>query len=208
MYNSQKSSTFAPAKVILMKRWLRHMLVVLVCGVSLCAYGEMHTSFLLNAGISDCKKPALGFTLSRQGQWGYYANFMIGLDNIHMKSDFHADEDGRLTDGENAGLLPFYSGKRAYNRLSGTVGAICRMGIPLFAYVGGGYGYRTETRELIDKKWVEAASSLGHSGIVEVGLIGHIENMTLQAGYTLFIGQQMHLYHEAKIGIGYTFYKK
>ena len=217
LYISQKCSTFAAAKVIMKDAWFRHMTVVLLCTMSLCGYGEdktflsqypMHTSFILNAAISDYKYPALGFTISRQGQLGYYANFMIGLDNMHLKSDFHADNDGRLTDGENAGLIPFYSGKRACNRLSGTVGATCRMGIPLFAYVGGGYGYRTETRELINHKWVETTGSQGHSGIVEAGLIGHIERLTLQAGYTLFIGQQQHLYHEAKIGIGFTFYKK
>ena len=200
-----------------MNAWLRHSTIVLLCTLSLCAYGQeknlfaqypMHTSLIFNAAVSDCKSPALGFTVSRQGQLGYYANFMIGLGNMHLKTDFHADENGRLLDGDNAGMMPFYSGKRAYNRFSGTVGLSCRMGIPLFAYVGGGYGYRTETRELLNHKWVEAASGQGHSGIVEAGLIGHIERLTLQAGYTLFIGQQQHLYHEAKVGIGFTFYKK
>ncbi len=78
------------------------------------------------------------------------------------------------------------------------------MVIPLYAYVGAGYGYRTETRELLNRKWVEADTSLGHSGIVEAGLIGRIEAITLQAGYTLFIGRDNRLYHEARVGLGVT----
>ena len=194
----------------------KHIVIVLLCGICICIYAQdnpakskypMRTSLLINAGISDCRLPSLGLTVSRQGQFGYYANFMIGLDNIHINHDYHADEDGSLMDGENKGVIPFYSGNRAYNRFSGTVGVITRLGIPLFSYVGAGYGFRTETRELLNKQWVETATSPRHSGVVEAGFIGQLENLTLQAGYTLFIGQQNHLYHEAKIGIGYTFDK-
>ena len=81
------------------------------------------------------------------------------------------------------------------------------MGIPLFVYAGGGYGYRTETRELLNRQWVQTANSLGHSGVVEAGLMGRVGNFTLLAGYTLFVGQQMRLYHEARVGIGYVIEK-
>lgn len=168
----------------------------------------MRTSLMLNAGISDCRQPALGFSVGRYGQLGYYASFMIGLDNLHLASDYHADVDGCLLDGDLAGYIPFYSGRRAYNRLSATLGGVCRMGIPLFICVGAGYGYRTETWELMNKQWAETAKSLGHSAVVEAGLMGQIGNFTLLAGYTLFIGQQNRLYHEAKVGIGYTLDKR
>lgn len=167
----------------------------------------MRTAFLLNAGVSDQRPPSLGVTIARIGNFGYYANFMIGIDNMHLKYDYRTAADGSLIDGENAGLIPFYSGKRAVNRLSATIGGMCRMVIPLHLYVGAGYGYRSETRELLNMKWVEAASSLEHSGLVEAGLIGQIESITLQAGYTLFIGRDNRLYHEARVGIGYTFNK-
>ena len=78
------------------------------------------------------------------------------------------------------------------------------MGIPLFAYVGAGYGFRSETRELLNKQWVQVAGSLNHSAVVEAGLMGQIGNFTLLAGYSLFVGQQMRLYHEARVGIGYV----
>ena len=168
------------------------------------SWPAMQTTFLLNVAVSDQRPPALGLTLARAGFLGYYANFMIGIDNIHLNYDYRAAADGSLTDGENAGLIPFYTGKRANNRLSATVGGICRMVIPLYTYVGAGYGYRTETRELLNRKWVESATSLGHSGIVEAGLIGRIEAITLQAGYTLFIGRDNRLYHEARVGLGVT----
>ena len=141
---------------------------MLLCGVGMGVYAQdnsllsrypMQTTILINAAISDCKQPSLGFTFSRQGQFGYYANFMIGLDNIHLKYDYRAAADGSLTDGDDAGLIPFYTGNRAYNRLSCSVGAISRMVIPLFVYVGAGYGYKSETRELMNKKWVETALS-------------------------------------------------
>jgi len=197
-----------------MNRSIRYILFVLLCGMHLVSYAKnttdetpfpMRSTIILNAGISGGRLPALGFTFSRQGQFGYYASFMMGLDNIHLPYDYHAAPDGMLTDGEMAGLVPFYSGKRAINRFSGTVGALYRLEIPLFAFVGAGYGFRTETRELLNRKWAEVNTSQGHSGVVEVGLMGQFEGLTLHAGYTLFFGQQARLYHEAKVGIGYTF---
>jgi len=161
-----------------------------------------------NVGISQYRQPSLGFTLAHVGVAGYYVSGMIGLDNMHLKYDYSIAPDGSLMDGPDAGLIPFYTGRRSMNRFSVTAGAVVRMVIPLYAYVGGGYGYRTETRELMNREWVQASSSLGHGGVAEVGLIGRIENLTLMAGYTLFIGRQAHLYHEAKIGIGYTFDKR
>ena len=165
---------------------------------------KMRTMLMLNAGISDNKQPALGLTIARVGQFGYYANFMIGLDNLHPSFDYHIDADGCLLDGEYAGITPFYSGRRAVSRYSVTAGGMCRMGIPLFAYVGAGYGFRSETRELLNKQWVQVAGSLNHSAVVEAGLMGQIGNFTLLAGYSLFVGQQMRLYHEARVGIGYV----
>ena len=190
----------------------------------------LNTSLIVNVGISDCKLPAVGFTFAQAAKFGYYASFLIGPDNIHMGYNQHIDSEGVLLgrsniwtrdiannalysegvllDGDNKWLLPFYSGKRAYNRLSGTAGFLVRMKIPLYTYIGGGYGYRSETRELLNGTWVQTANSLGHSGVAEAGLVGRIGRFTLQAGYSLFIGQQAHLYHEAKVGIGYTFIKE
>ena len=167
----------------------------------------MRFSVMLNAGISQCRQPAFGFTVAHAGLFGYYVNAMIGLDNIHLSYDYHAAADGSLMEGENAGTIPFYSGQRAHNHFAVTTGAIFRMGIPLYAYVGGGYAHRTETRELLNRQWVQAASSLGHSGVVDVGLMSRVDNFSIMAGYALYIGQQMNLYHEAKVGIGYTFNK-
>lgn len=196
---------------------LKYIILLLLCGQTACLFGqtdaswtkpEMRTSLILNAGISDNRQPALGFTVAYAGNFGFYVGGLIGLDAIHIAHDFHIDSDGRLQDGAQAGLIPFYSGERAYNRFSATTGAVFRMKIPLFAYAGAGYGYRSETRELLNKQWVETAGSLGHSAVVEAGLMGQIGNFILQAGYTLFIGQQNRLYHEAKVGIGYTLEKK
>lgn len=206
--------TFVPK----MAKLRTYLTLILLCawGTGVCAETEtskqvpakpkypMRTMLMLNAGISDYRQPALGFTIARVGQWGYYANFMIGLDNLHTKYDYRIDAEGRLLDGELAGVIPFYSGNRAVNRFSGSIGGMCRMGIPLYIYAGGGYGYRSETRKLLNGQWVQTANSLSHSGVVEAGLMGRVGNFTLLAGYTLFIGQQMRLYHEARVGIGYV----
>ena len=192
----------------------KYVLVILLCGVAVFASAQtkskypIRPAFILNAGISDYRQPAFGFTFAGIGQYGFYVSGLIGLDNIHPRYDFKAAPDGSLTSGEYAGLIPFYTGRRAVNRFSATAGMLFQMVIPLYLTVGGGYGYRTETQELLNKQWVEAASSLGHSGVAEFGLIGRIDNLTLMAGYTLFIGRQAHLYHEAKVGIGYTFDKR
>ena len=195
----------------------RYILILLLSGLSICAFGEqpkksilstMRTSFMLNAGVSNYKQPALGFTIARSGAFGYYANFMIGMNSMHMGYSYLADDDNRLLDGEYKGQIPFYTGKRAYNRLSATAGAMVRMKIPLYLYVGAGYGYKTETRELLNKQWVQAATSLGHSAVVEGGLFARWDNVTRLAGDSLFIGQQNQFYHEAKVRLGYTFKKE
>lgn len=200
-----------------MIRYVKYLLaVVLLSGLTIGAKAQddpkkkeslMRTCLLLNAGISDHKQPSLGFTVARIGPFGYYANLMIGIDNIHISYDHRIASDGSLKDGENAGLIPFYADRRANNRLSATIGAMAQMKIPLYTYLGAGYGYKSETWQMLNKQWVETAGSLRHSAVVEAGLIGRIDNITLSAGYMLFIGHQNRLYHEAKVGVGYTFDK-
>ena len=210
-----------PDSILRMAVKLKYLLAVLCCGIAVSMPAQskqtktepsaMRTSLLLNLGVSDCKQPALGLTIAGADKYGYYVNFMIGLDNLHPHFDYYTADDGSLIGGDYAGMVPFYSGKRAYNRLSATGGALVRMKIPLFVYAGIGYGYRTETRELLNRQWVASPSSLHHSVVLEAGLIGRLENITLQAGYTVFVGGigagQSRLYHEAKIGLGYTFDK-
>jgi len=198
-----------------MRNVCKYLFVVMVCAMSVAAYPQsdnsgaklrMRTSIFLNAGISDCRRPAIGLTIAGAAQFGYYASFLIGVDNMHAKYDYRIDPDGRLLDGEHAGLIPFYSGRRAYNRISVSAGAMCRMGIPLYAYLGAGYGFKCETRELLNRQWgVVSATDLNNSAVIEAGLVGHIKNFSLLAGYNLFVGQQNRLFHEAKVGIGYTF---
>lgn len=166
---------------------------------------KMRTVFMLNAGISQSRLPAIGFTLARVGNFGYYANFMIGIDNLHLAYDYSLSPDDRLLDGSNAGSIPFFSGNRAINRFSVSAGGFARLKIPLFLYAGAGYGFRTETRELLNNEWALAASSLGHSAVVEAGLMGQVGDFVILAGYTLFIGRQMQLHHEARVGVGYMF---
>ena len=81
------------------------------------------------------------------------------------------------------------------------------MGIPLYTYVGMGYGYRGLFYEAIDNKWfaVEGKHTVYHGITSEIGLIGNIKGFALSLGFSIITGIDGTYYPEAKVGLGYCF---
>lgn len=85
--------------------------------------GDIDNRYQLPSKLSH----AIGFSIGQVRQWGWYANVMFGT---HMKIERHT----QLAQDQNA---------QPYNSCFSIVpGIMCRCGIPLYAFVGIGYGYQ------------------------------------------------------------------
>ena len=137
-------------------------------------------------GFSDMGNTmhSFGLTYGRVKLFGWYVNAMIstGFHYGHKYVSYYEQING---------VYPGYTGKKSNNRFSFTGGGIVRMVIPLYLYLGVGYGYQSYTRQISSGEWaMENYYSAKHSGIVDVGLQGNIKGFTLSAGYSMF-GKRM-----------------
>lgn len=98
-----------------------------------------------------------------------------------------------------SGLNPFYSGNKSVTNWMVTGGAMVRMYIPLYLYVGGGYGQRNLYWEMRDGGWVNniAGTYRGFTG--DIGLMGNIKHFAISVG----VSSINFKYTEFNIGLGY-----
>lgn len=158
---------------------------------------------------SDQRRHSFGFTYGRVKLFGWYANFTMGT-GIHYGYNYTADGRGRISHGGEE-ITPFYSGKASLNRISFTGGTIVRMVIPLYLYLGIGYGYVSTTRELTNGNWAQMAGwkyGSGHCMHWDIGLQGNIKGFTIAVGYSVLTPYDDGSLHEVKISIGGTFKDK
>lgn len=144
---------------------------------------------------------SVGVTYGRVKLFGWYVSAMFGT-GVHYGYQYSAWY------GKIDGVYPFYTGKNSFNRASLTAGGIVRMVIPLYLYLGVGYGYQSITRQITSEEWVLAnENSMKHCMAFDIGLQGNIKGFTLSLGYS-FLTNFGPMMHEMKVGIGYTFKDK
>ncbi len=173
---------------------------------------EWENFLLANYGlgfIDDFKSHSFGLTYGRVKLFGYYASVMVNT-GLHYANDYTAERNGSLgSEWINYGyesLYPFYTGKNSYNRASLTLGGIVRMVVPLYLYIGAGYGYQSVTRQMSSGKWAMIRPfSVTHGMMWDVGLQGSIKGFTISAGYSVLTDYDYYTMHELKVGLGYTF---
>ena len=160
---------------------------------------------------------SFGLTYGRVKLLGFYVNAMVGT-GFHYGYEYATEHQTYYPSNYNytyyRDIYPFYTGKSSDNRASFVFGGIVRMVIPMYLYLGMGYGYQSYTRQISSGEWVmEKHFSTTHSGIVDVGLQGNIKGFTISVGYDMLFGKKQFyhndfrrsFYHEVKIGLGYTF---
>ena len=162
---------------------------------------------MANAGLSSSPDYAFGLTYARVKQFGFYVSAMSNF-GFKFDSDYNGYYD-YFGWGFEGGIGPapiFYTGEIKYTRLEAAVGGVVRMGIPLYAYTGLGYGYRGIFGQTVNGKWVKYFDYdvVYHGAVWEIGLIGNIKGFAISAGYSLIANSES-CFHEAKIGIGYCF---
>lgn len=175
---------------------------------------EWENFLLANYGlgfIDDFKMHSFGLTYGRVKLFGYYANIMISTGTHYGYDDASYRSDGAFGEYYSSGYgtyydYPFYTGKNSYNRASFTLGGIVRMVIPLYLYLGAGYGYQSVTRQMSSGKWAMMRNfSVMHGMMWDIGLQGSIKGFTISAGYSVLTDYDYITMHELKVGLGYTF---
>lgn len=128
-------------------------------------------------------------------KWGVYAKVKTNLGS----NDYELDSSSAGLDEEGNSVW-FGSGAESY-RMSFTGGLMFRMILPLYLYVGGGYGYKTLKWRTADDKWARITDKSFAGAEAELGLIWRIKNVALSAG-----AQSVNFKHfEGTVGLGIMF---
>ena len=171
---------------------------------------------MVNGGFSSTPDYTFGITYARVKLGGFYVSAMSNF-GFKFDSDYIGNYDGSLYGdyyNDIKGIYqyysndyyPMYTGKKKHTRMSVTAGGVIRMGIPLYAYTGLGYGYRGVFLQTVGDEWVEIhnGNTVYHGVAFEVGLMGNIKGFAISAGFSM-LGNLNGIYPEAKIGLGYCF---
>ena len=155
---------------------------------------------MVNGAYALCPEYAFGITYARVKQYGFYISAMMN-PSILFQADNHATATGKINDE-----YPFYSGEHKSTRISGIVGGLVRLYIPMYFYAGVGYGYRGLFYETTDHKWVawHTENTIYHGMHWEAGLMGNIKGFAISLGVSS-ITDFSNMYYEAKLGLGYCF---
>jgi hypothetical protein len=105
-------------------------------------------------------------------------------------------------DGLNAEGTPlWFTGEKSTARLAVTAGLLRRLSLPLYLYVGAGYGYKKLAWETADGLWAENTDKTSTGVEAELGLILRSKNFALSAG----VQTNSFKYMEATVGVGIMF---
>lgn len=154
---------------------------------------------MANAAYSIAPQTSFGITVGSVKKLGWYAS--LGSNFKYRKADYVCDYSGTI----NGATFEYsYSGEISTSRFGATAGMVVRISDPVYAYVGGGYGFRNVFWELESGEWVKC-TDFCYSGIsLDAGLMLHFSGLGLSLGVQT-IGFK---YMEAKIGLGYTLKRK
>lgn len=150
---------------------------------------------MANAAYSLAPQASFGLTVGSVKKVGWYAS--LGSNFKFVKADFECDYEGNVS-----GLSSeySYSGEKRTSRLGATAGMVFRIYDPLYAYVGGGYGFRNVFWQLENGSWAKCTDDSYQGIAIDAGLMLHFKGF----GFSLGVQTIGVKYLEAKIGIGYT----
>ena len=150
---------------------------------------------MANAAYSIALQASFGLTVGSVKKLGWYAS--LGSNFKFEKADYECDYEGNIS-----GLSSeySYSGQKSTSRLGVTAGMAFRIYDPLYAYVGGGYGFRNVFWQLENGSWARCTDDSYQGIAIDAGLMLHFNGF----GFSLGVQTIGVKYMEAKIGIGYT----
>ena len=154
---------------------------------------------MANAAYSLAPQASFGLTVGSVKKLGWYAS--LGSNFKFGKADYECDYEGNIS-----GLSSeySYSGQKRTSRLGATTGMVFRIYDPLYAYVGGGYGFRNVFWQLENGSWAKCTDDSYQGIAIDAGLMLHFKGF----GFSLGVQTIGVKYMEAKIGVGYTLKRK
>jgi hypothetical protein len=127
-----------------------------------------------------------------------YGGYLKAKTNLQSQStDFECTPDGLTPDGQSL----WFTGEKTTSRLAVTGGLMYRIALPLYAYLGAGYGYKKLAWETVDGAWAENSDKTYTGVEAELGLIFRAKNFALSAG----VQSNSFSYMEATLGVGIMF---
>ena len=150
---------------------------------------------MANAAYSVAPQTSFGLTVGSVKKLGWYAS--LGSNFKFMNADYECDYSGAI---DGASIEYSYSGDKTTSRFGATAGLVVRISDPVYAYVGGGYGFRNVFWELENGNWAKCTDDSYRGVSMDAGLMLHF------GGFGLSLGVQTidMNYMETKIGLGYT----
>jgi len=150
---------------------------------------------MANAAYSFAPQASFGLTVGSVKKLGWYAS--LGSNFKFVKAEYECDYEGNIS-----GLSSeySYSGQKSTSRLGATAGMVFRIYDPLYAYAGGGYGFRNVFWQLENGSWAKCTDDSYQGIAIDAGLMLHFKGF----GFSLGVQTIGVKYLEARIGIGYT----
>ncbi len=150
---------------------------------------------MANAAYSLAPQASFGLTVGMVKKLSWYAS--LGSNFKFEKADYECDYEGNIS-----GLSSeySYSGQKSTSRLGATAGMVFKIYDPLYAYAGGGYGFRNVFWQLENGSWAKCIDDSYQGIAIDAGLMLHFKGF----GFSLGVQTIGVKYLEAKIGIGYT----
>ena len=166
-------------KIILSEEQKRRTLVMPVMGVN--------------------KTPSFGVMVGVVKKFGPY--FKAKYDFKDNSTDLECNNEGIVQGGEVAGSEAWFTGRTKNTRMSLTVGGMMRLAMPLYAYAGTGYGYKTLAWETVDGAWAKNNQNSYKGLEFETGVIYRHTNYAASLG----IQTNQFKFWEVNLGIGIMF---
>lgn len=153
---------------------------------------------MANAAYSVAPQTSFGLSVGSAKKLGWYAS--VNSNFKSKNADYECDFSGTI---DGSGFEYSYSGEKTTSRFGATAGMVFRINDPIYAYAGGGYGFRNVFWELESGNWAKCTND-SYSGLsIDAGLMLHFRGLGLSLGVQT-VGFN---YMEAKIGLGYTLKK-
>ena len=150
---------------------------------------------MANAAYSIAPQTSFGLTVGSVKKLGWYVS--LGSNFNFKNADYVCDYSGVI---DGATFEYSYSGEKTSSRFGATAGMVVRISDPVYAYVGGGYGFRNVFWQLENGSWAKCTDDSYQGIALDAGVMLHFNGFGLSLGVQT-IGFN---YVEAKIGLGYT----
>jgi len=136
-----------------------------------------------------------GLMAGAVGNAGFYVRGESSFTAM-KKCDMNVDASGYVD-----GNKPFYNGKTASTAWQATGGLIIRMYIPMYIYLGGGYGVRELYWQTIYNSWARNMGYTYRGFTGDIGLMGNIKHVAVSVG----VSSIQFKYTTVHVGVGYAF---